>query len=526
MPMTWTTRAPVLGRRGAIATSNFLASESGMNVLRRGGNCVDAVIAAAAVLNVIEPHCSHLGGDAFMLIWRATDGKLTAINSSGIAPHGVSAELFAGGISPDGFLASTVPGEVAGWDAALRLSGSMPISQLLADAIHYAEEGFPVSRDLAGALRAGADRLRQFPSSAAAFLKDGRPYGRGEVLRQPDLAATLDAIASDGPRTFYEGETGRRIAEYWQANGGCINERDLAAHRARVLEPISVTYRGWAVHEQPPVSQGHILLEALNIVETQDIAAMGVGSAELLHLCVEANKLAHADRLRFAADPAHTEFPAGLLSKGYAAERARRIDPQRAAAFPPPPGEPPMATDTTYLCCVDADGNAISYIQSVFHGFGCGVVAEGTGVLLNNRICGFSLDPTSVNYLLPGKKPVHTLNTYMVLRDGRPVIVGGTPGGDIQVQTNLQVITGLVDFGLDPQRAVEMPRWSRHEGRNVSLESRFRRATVDGLRDRGHDVTRIGPHAQGGRAQVIAIAPDGVLTAGSDPRCDGCALAY
>lgn len=526
MSTDFTTRAPVSGRRGAIATSNYLATEAGMHMLRQGGTAMDAIISAAAVINVVEPMCSHLGGDAFLLYWDAIARTLTAINGSGPAPVGLTAEHFSGSIPLSGFLSSTIPGQIGLWDEAHRRFGTRKPADLLAEAIYYAADGCPVSRDLANNLAGGREKLAAFPSSAAVFLPGGEPLPQGAVLRQPDLAQTLQMIADGGFRAFYEGETAQRIAEFWQANGGAIRYEDLASYRAQVLAPIRTDYRGYTVYEQPPVSQGHILLQSLNLVEAFDLAQMGHLSAEALHVCLEANKLSHADKDRYTTDPAWVPFPEGLLSKQYAAERARLIQMEAVLSFPPPYGEPPGSQDTTYMCCVDGQGNAASYIQSIFHGWGCGIVAEGTGVILNNRGCGFSLDPTHVNYLQPGKKTVHTLNTYMVFRAGRPIIVGGTPGGDIQVQTNLQVLTNLLDFGRDPQQAVEDPRWWRGEGGSVGLEVRAPDSAFNGLRQRGHEVASIDPYGQGGRAQVITTGEDGVLTAGSDPRCDGCALTY
>jgi len=520
-----TTRGAVRGLRGAIATSNYLASEAGMHALRHGGNCVDAAICAAAVLNVVEPHCSHLGGDAFCLVWDAGKRKLTAVNSSGAAPMLLTRESFCDRIPESGFLSSTVPGQVAAWDTLLSTWGTMAAADVLGEAIHYAREGFVVSRDLSDAVAGQLGRLEAFPDTRAVFAPGGAPVRRGQVLRQPALARTLEALATGGLRAFYEGEIGERIAAYWEANGGALRATDLAAHQARVLEPLRVTYRGFEVCEQPPVSQGHILLQSLNLAEMFDLGTMGHLSAEVLHVCIEANKLAHADKDRYTTDPSWSVFPEGLLSKTYAADRARLIDPDRATPFPPAHGVPP-GSDTTYLCCVDGLGNAISYIQSIFHGFGCGALEPSTGVILNNRACGFSLEPGHVNCVAPGKKTVHTLNTYMVFRDGRPAIVGGTPGGDVQVQTNLQVLTGLIDFGRDPQQAAEDPRWQRGEGLAVGLETRAPSATQEGLRTRGHQVARLGPYSQGGRVQVVTISEDGVLTAGSDPRCDGCALAF
>jgi gamma-glutamyltranspeptidase/glutathione hydrolase len=521
----FTTRATVHGRRGVIGTSNYLATEAGISILRAGGNCVDAIIAAAAVLNVVEPVASHLGGDAFAIHYDAATGAARAINSSGVAPAGMHAGLFDGTIPQRGYLVSTVPGQVAGWDELLRSHGSMSPAEVLADAIHYAAEGFPVSRTLAGAIAGSTEVLAEFPGSAEVFLPGGKPPAEGELLRQPDLAATLIRLAESGLREFYEGETARRIADCWQSHGGVMTTDDLAAHRARVLDPIRTSYRGLTVLEQPPASQGHILLQSLSVVEQFDLAGMGHLSPEATHVCIEANKLVHADKDRYTTDPAFAPLPEGLLSKEYAAERAALISMDEATSFPPPAGDPPVGSDTTYLCCVDGQGNALSYIQSVFHGFGCGVVAEGTGVVMNDRGFGFSLDPEHVNFVQPGKKTVHTLNTYMILDGDRPVVVGGTPGGDVQVQTNLQVITGLVDFGRGPQQSAEAPRWTRGAARSISLESRFPEETVAGLRGFGHEVTMQAPYGQGGRVQVIRIGADGVLSGGSDPRCDGCALA-
>lgn len=526
MPHSFTTRAPVSGRRGAIATSNYLATEAGLNMLRQGGNAMDAILAAAAVLNVVEPMCSHLGGDAFLLYWDAGQQTLTALNGSGPAPAGLTAGHFTGSIPDSGFLSSTIPGQVGLWDEGLRRFGTRPPGDILREAIYYAAEGVPVSRDLASNLAGSRAKLAPFPSSLAVFMPGGEPLARGAVLRQPDLARTLQSMADHGLRDFYEGETARRIADFWQAHGGVIAAADLAAYQAKVLEPLRTTYRGYEVCEQPPVSQGHILLQSLNLLEGFDLASLEHLSVDAVHLCVEANKLAHADKNQYTTDPAWHAFPEGLLAKAYAAARAELIKPGSVMYFPPPPGEPPASQDTTYLCCVDGQGNAVSYIQSIFHGFGCGIVADGTGVILNNRACGFSLDPHHVNYLEPGKKTVHTLNTYMVFRDGQPFIVGGTPGGDVQVQTNLQVLTGLLDFGRDPQQAVEDPRWYRGEGFEVGVESRVSRSVREVLKQRGHDVQTLGPYAQGGRAQVIQLGAEGVLTAGSDPRCDGCALAW
>lgn len=527
MEPDFTTRPCLHGRRGAIATSHYLATEAGLATLRAGGNAADAIVSAAAVLNVVEPMNSHLGGDAFALYWDARTETLCAMNSSGAAPAALRPEMFEGEAIPRaGYLSSTVPGQVAAWEMLLDRFASRSAAELLGQAIHYAEEGFPVSRTVADSLRQNADMLARFPSSASALLPDGRPLHEGEILRQPDLAGTLHRLAETGLRDFYEGQTARLIADAWQAGGGALAATDLAAHRAELLEPLQADYRGYTVAETPPVSQGHILLQSLQMVEYMDLAALGHMSPEAMHVCIEANKLAHADKDRYTTDPSFSPLPGGLLAPDYAAQRTVLIRLDQAMDFPPPAGRPSAGTDTTYLCAVDGQGNAVSYIQSIFHAFGCGVVADGTGVLLNNRGCGFSLDPQHVNFLQPGKRPVHTLNCWMLLFDGRPQLVGGSPGGDVQVQTNLQVITGLVDFKRNPQQAAEDPRWTRGEGRLLSIESRVCSRAIERLQALSHQVTTTGPWGHGGRVQLIGIGDRGLLTAGSDPRCDGCALVF
>jgi gamma-glutamyltranspeptidase/glutathione hydrolase len=527
MESGFATRPDLRERRGAVATSHYLATEVGMATLRAGGNAADAIVSAAAVLNVIEPMNSHLGGDVFALYWDAQTETLHAINSSGAAPEDLQPELFRGDVMPDtGYLCSTVPGQIAGWELLLDRFGSRDVADLLDQAIYYAEEGFPVGRMLAQSLAQNARLLARFPSSAEAFLPDGRPFREGETLRQPDLARTLRRLADAGLRDFYEGELAQLIVDAWQSGGGVLKSSDLAGYRAELLEPLQTSYRGYTVAETPPDSQGHILLQSLQMVEHMDLTAMGHLSPEAMHVCIEANKLAHADKNRYTTDPRFSPFPTGLLSTSYAAERAALIRPDQAADFPPAPGCPPGGTDTTYLCAVDAQGNAVSYIQSVFNEFGCGVVADGTGVLLNNRGSGFSLDPMHVNFLQPSKRTVHSLNCWMLLRNGKPVVLGGSPGADVQVQTNLQLITGLIDFSRSPQQAAEDPRWTRGEERSVSIESRVGKCALEGLQTRGHQVTTVGPWGHNGRVQLIQIEENGILTAGSDPRCDGCALVF
>ncbi len=513
-------RAPVLGRHGCVATSQVPASLVAIEVLRGGGNAVDAAIAASAILNVVEPHNSHLGGDAFALIYLAKENRVVAINGSGAAPAAATLDKFGRGVPSDGLLTATIPGEVDLWDTALTRFGTRPLSELLQPAIALAREGFPLSPRSAASLADHRDVLARYPSSAKFFLS--QEPRMGVIRRQPELADTLERIAAGGRDEFYCGETALRIVRFCQANGGLFTEEDLAQHHSEVLEPIATTYRGYQLCEQPPVSQGIILLEALNIVENFDLASLDPRDPQVVHLLVEAIKLGFADKRAYAGDPRLVAYPFGkIVSKDFAAARARDISATRAMAA----AASGRLSDTTYFCTADKEGNAVSYIQSVFQGFGSRVVVEGTGILLNNRMAGFDLDPASPNCLAPRKRPIHTLNTYMVLRDGRPYLVGGTPGGDKQVQTNLQVITAMIDFGLDVQEAIELPKWGHGGGVTLWVEPHMPAATGRGLRERGHDLRLFGPWGQGCAVQLIRVDRDNdVFVAGSDRRADGCAL--
>jgi gamma-glutamyltranspeptidase/glutathione hydrolase len=486
-------------------------------VLRDGGNAMDAAIAAGAVLTVVEPWSGQLGGDAFLLVASAERGTVTAINGSGAAPHRASIDryLALGRIPESGWLAASVPGIVDAWQVALERFGTRPLSALLVDAITYAEEGFPLTARQARNNAEMAAIAAEFPDTTAVFFPDGRPPGAGFRLRQPDLARTLRTIQAEGAAAFYRGSIARAIVAASDRGGGLFSERDLAEHRTDVLDPIQATYHGWTVLEQPPVSQGIIVLIALKILEALDPS---VDPADRLHLQVEAHKLALVERLNHVADPAFSPIAIDHLLSGERGHAlAQRFDPRRAAALQQEPAGHP---DTTYLCVVDEARNVVSYIHSLYAGNG--VVAGGTGILLNNRMGCFSLDPSSPNRLAPGKRPVHTLNSWMLLQDGVPQVVGGTPGSFWQVQTNLQLITNVIDLGMPIQAAVDAPRWTMGgqttwSDSNLSLEARFGEAVMRSLRDRGHSVQPIGDWAAGGAAQVIRIE-NGVLTGAGDPR--------
>ncbi len=516
-------RGPVMAPNGVVATAHPLASAAGLDVQRRGGNFMDSALAAAAVLNVVEPYNSNLGGDVFMIVHEAARGEFVALNGSGIAPATATPDRFPDGIPTDGLSAVTVPGQVHGWVTAHERWCTWELSDLFAAAIDYAENGFPANMHLVQALNGVQERIKPYPSSQRVLGPAPTP---GSLWANPDLGRSLRTIARHGAEAFYRGEIAERIAEFYGANGGYITVDDLAGHETEISEPISAAYRGYTILEQPLVSQGHILLQELAIMDGFDVASWGPLSADTVHAGIEAKKLAFADKLRYSGDPKAGDIPLDtMLSAEFAARRRASIDMDRATERPD--AGPLTGHDTTYFNVADRDGNAVSFIQSIFHGFGCGVVIEGTGMLMNNRMGCFSLDPESPNYLQPGKRPIHTLNTYMIAQDGKPCVVGGTPGGDVQVQTSLQVIQKLIDFGLTPQEAVEAPRWISDDGLYVTLEDRFEQDVVADLKRRGHRVGTAAPFGGSGNAQVILIHPEsGAYIAGSDPRGDGCAMGW
>jgi gamma-glutamyltranspeptidase/glutathione hydrolase len=529
-------RGIVVAKRGLVAASQPLAAAAGLRMLMDGGSFADAAIATSAVLCVTEPHASHLGGDAFLIVYEAATGKTYAFNGSGKAPQAATAERFGPAIPTRGVLSVAVPGLVDVWHEFHQRWGRLPLAKALEPAISYAEQGYPVGFRTARVFRDSQALWQEFPDTLQALTGQDRPPQVGQTIRQPALAKTLALIADSGREAFYEGKLAEAIARFCRQRGGLLSYEDLANHRTWVGEPIRTSYRGHTVHGQPPVSQGLLLLEELNLVEGFDLAQMGPLSADAIHVMVEAKKLAFTDRARFLGDPDFVSVSVEkLLDKSYAARRREEIRMERAS-FPQSCSE--TAHDTTYFCVMDGDGNAVSFIQSVFWGYGSGVVVEDTGILLNNRLSGFSLDRKSPNFLLPGKKPLHTLNAWLITQqtvDGENVAyVGGTPGADWQVQTSLQVICNLLDFGMNPQQALEAPRWAH--GPSVAengpanllqIENRVDKAVIESLRRRGHEVAPIGSWAHGSACQLIARdAQTGALLGASDPRCDGEAVGF
>jgi gamma-glutamyltranspeptidase/glutathione hydrolase len=521
-------RSPVLATRGMVATSQPLAAAAGLRVLQEGGNAVDAAIAAAAVLNVVEPMMAGIGGDLFALVYDAKTRKLHGLNATGRAGSLAVAQKLRGRglerVPYDDILAVTVPGALDGWEMLRSRFGSRPLGDLLAPAIFYAESGFPVSEIIAFDWKLSVPKLARHPDSASTYLVEGRAPRHGEIFKSPDLARTFRLISEKGPDVFYRGELARRIADFVEKDGGLLTYEDLASHHGDWVEPISTTYRGATVYQIPPNSQGFVALEMLNILEGFELANLGHNSAEYLHLLIEAKKLAFADRDRYLADPEKASVPLErLISKEYAAERRRLIDRDHAAREVPPGLID--ATETVYLTVVDEQRNVVSLIYSVFDDFGSGRVVPGTGIALQNRGAGFSLEAGHPNEMAPGKRALHTNMPGMVFRDGKPWLSYGVMGGDMQPPGHAQVLLNRIDFGMNVQKAGEAARF-RHFGEGgVAFESGVDIDVLQALITKGHrPMTRSAVY--GGYQAIEIDWENGILIGGSDPRKDGCALGY
>lgn len=533
-------RPPVMGRNGMVTSGHPLASQAGIQVMMAGGNAIDAAIATAAALGVVEPHASGIGGDGFILIYWAETGTIIGVNATGPAPYAATRELYLenGGIPMKGMRSVSVPGIVDGWLMAQDRYGALKPEQVFEPAIALCENGFPVSYKLAAGLKAEHPRFAADPYTRAIFTNEGKPIGPGEILYQRDLATTLRKIAGQGREILYEGETAKAIIEFSQAYNGLLTEKDLAGYHAHWVEPIHTSYHGYEVYEMPPNSSGHILLQELNIVEQFDLPTLGCNTAESVHLMVEAKKLAFADREKYVADPDWLDIPLeGLLSKAYAVEQAKRINLERAAADVSA-GGPEQFEDTTCFCTADHWGNAVCVLQSIQSGFGSSLVAGKTGILLNNRMTYWHLEADHPNCLMPGKRVRHTMNPVIVMKADKPFLICGTPGADTQVQTNLQLVTHIIDFGLNPQEAVEAPRWRSLQNPMEStiphtcpdllqLEGRFPEDVRAGLVQKGHELEILSDWGGPGSAQAILFHPgSNALIGGSDPRRDGYAVGW
>jgi gamma-glutamyltranspeptidase / glutathione hydrolase len=528
-------RSVVRATQAMVATSQPLASQVGVDILKRGGNAVDAAIAVAAMLNVTEPNMTGIGGDCFAMIYTAKNKKLEALNASGRCPRALTLAHF---MSKDitqmpltGMETITVPGAFDGWLTLLEKYGSMKLGDLMAPAISYAENGFPVMEKISADWEPEVGKLKKDAAASATYLVNGGAPAPGTVFTQKNLARTFRTLVKGGREAYYHGEIAKAIVDYCQKNGGFLAMEDFAAQKSNWVEPIATTYRDHQLYELPPNNQGLTALIILNILEGLDIKGMRGDAVQYYHTLVEATKIAFADRNRFIADPAFAKIPVKeLISKEYAAKRRALINPKRAID-PPAYGDVQMGSDTTYFTVVDKDRNAVSFINSLFNSFGSGIVAGETGIMLHNRGSGFSLDPNHPNKLEPGKRPFHTLIPAMVFKNDKLLMSYGVMGGDIQAQGHSQVLVNLVDREMNLQQAIDAPRIRYISGKGVMLEDTLPSEVITGLVERGHE--RVLPpagikhRALMGGGQAIMIDPEsGALSGASDPRKDGIAIGY
>jgi gamma-glutamyltranspeptidase/glutathione hydrolase len=535
-------RSVVIARNGMVATSQPLAAQAGLEVLKAGGNAADAAIAANAVIGLTEPMSCGIGGDLFVIYWDAKSKKLYGLNASGRSPYALSREMILSDghteIPQSGPLSWSVPGCVDGWEELRKRFGTKNFSELLKPAIDYAEQGFPVSEIIARGWQSSAKSLAEWPDSARTYLIDGRAPEVGEVFKNPNLARSYRLIAQQGRDAFYMGEIARKIVEFSEKNGGHFSLKDFAEHRSDWIDPVSTNYRGYDVWELPPNGQGIAVLEMLNLLEAYDLKSMGPFSPDYLHLFIEAKKLAFADRAKFYTDPEFARLPVKeLISKDYAARQRKRIDPDKAA-IDVPPGDPLLAHgDTIYLTVVDKDRNCCSFIQSLYMGFGSQIVPGDVGFALQNRGCLFALDEQHLNRLQPHKRPFHTIIPGFVTKDGQPWLCFGVMGGDMQPQGHVQVLIDMIDFAMNVQEAGDAPRIQHFgsqtptgrpiapDGGSVGAESGIPEATLEALKKKGHQILRAAG-SFGGYQAILIDHKRGTLRGGSDPRKDGCAVGY
>ena len=544
-------RSSVYGKGGTVATSQPLATAAGLEILAKGGNAADAAVAAGAALNVTEPTSTGIGGDMFALFYSADTARVTALNGSGRAPASLTLdrlkkEGFSSALPPFHAHTVTVPGACAGWFDLIEKHGSLSMAEILAPAIRLAEEGFPVAPITSKSWQRGAERQLKSALNGHELTIDGRGPNVGEIFRNPGLARTFKTIAEGGKSAYYRGAIAEAIVSVIQESGGCMSAEDLASHVSTWEEPISVDYHGYRVYECPPNGQGITALIALNILEGFDLASLEPLSTERMHLLIEALRLAFADSRWYVADPAFSNIPINeLLSQSYADERRKLIDRKRAT-IDPKRGTPVNSSSTVYLSVADKFGNACSFINSNYWGFGTGIVPKGWGFTLQNRGYNFMLDPEHPNCLAPRKRPYHTIIPAMVTRLPSPPRRGaggevegegetlfasyGVMGGFMQPQGHVQVLSALVDDGLDPQSALDLPRFCidvEEAGGEVAIEDSLPPDTVAGLQNLGHPLHTVSGYERAlfGRGQVILRDGEtGVLGAGSDPRADGCAM--
>jgi gamma-glutamyltranspeptidase/glutathione hydrolase len=534
-------RKPVVGRSvvateyGIVAASQPLAARAGVQILERGGNAVDAAIAANATIGLMEPTGNGMGGDLFAIVYWAKTGELIGLNSSGWAPAGLTVELLASkgieAMPQRGIYSVTVPGVVAGWDALRSRLGTLPFSEILAPAIHYAENGFPLSEVIARGWARSSEMLASHPNSKETYLIDGRPPRAGEVFRNPDLAASFRRIAEKGRDGYYKGQTAEAILAISAETGGVFTTSDLEEFQPEWVTPIETRYRGWKVYEIGPNTQGIAALMMLNLMERFPIREYGFHSANALHVMIEAKKLAYADMLRYVGDPRFSPVPVGpMLDKTHAAERARLIDLAKATCSVTP-SEFRTVTDaeggdTIYMSAVDKEGNIVSLIQSNYSGFGSGLVPKGTGFMLHNRGALFTMEPDRPNTLGPRKRPLHTIIPAFMEKDG--VRIGfGIMGGWNQAQAHAQFVSHVADFGMNIQEALEAGRFTKgsFDGCDLDMEALVPEEVRGELGKRGHQIQVAAPRSGTfGFGQAVMSSPDGVHFGASEPRHDGAAI--
>jgi gamma-glutamyltranspeptidase / glutathione hydrolase len=536
-----------MARNGMIATSQPLASAAGLKVLQEGGNAIDAAVTAAAVLAVVEPSMTGIGGDLFAILYDAKTKTLRGLNASGRSAYAATPAEFVKRqqttMPVTGVLTVTVPGVVDGWSELLSKYGTVPMSRVVAPAIDYSKNGYPVSEIISGQWMGSEPKLAGDRASAATFLPNGHPPQPGEIFANPKLAATLELIGKYGRDAFYTGPVARAIVADMKMRHGLLAERDFAEHKSDWIAPISTRYRGYDVYELPPNTQGFAVLEMLNILEGFDLKSMGYNSPDYLHALVEAKRIAFADRAAYLADPSFVP-PAVLkmlISKEYASSRRNDINSQQAAKSYDPgvvadaTSDAPIAAfdrnftgvdrgDTIYMTAADGKGNFVSLIQSLFSDFGSGIVAGDTGIVLHNRGSGFNLTPGSPDEIGPHKRPLHTLIPAFVMKDGTPWLSFGVMGGDHQAQGHTQVLVNLIDFGMNVQEAGDAARVN-HGDNGLQVESAMPESVIAALTSRGHNVVRsVG--ACGGYQGIMYDARSGVLMGGSDVRKDGLAIGW
>ena len=523
-PATRSGRSTVYAPRNVVATSQPLATTAALGILENGGNAIDAAVAAAAVLNVTEPHMTGMGGDMFAILWSAREGRLVGLDASGRSGSKVDpAALRAEGRDDapgSGAQAVTVPGALSGWNALLETYGTLSLAEALAPAIRIAEEGFPVTPIIAQDWGGLEEKLRRDEGARATFLIDDRAPAAGDWFRNPDLARSFRRVADGGIGVLYGGELGREIVAGLDRLGGYLTIEDLRSHEIRWVEPLSVDYKGYTLHELPPAGQGIAALQMLKMLEGFDLRAMGHNSPQYLHTLIEAKKLAHADLARYVADPDHMDVrPEALLDPAYLRGRAALIDPN-VAADRPDPGRLVTDSETIYLTVADAEGNMISFINSVYDYFGSGVVVPGTGIVLQNRGAGFNLEAGHPNELGPNKRPFHTIIPAFVTRDGQPWLSFGVMGGSMQPQGHVQVLLNMIEFGMDPQEAIDAARFRHFNGTSVAIEGVDDGLTA-ALAAKGHELRDWEGVAFGGSQMILRLERG--WAAGSDPRKDGMA---